>query len=129
MRISSRTVGRTLADFVGLPEGGDLGDDVLLEGFELGIGDGDAVELLEQVGDAAALEHDGAAGDLSGVRGEDGRDADALEQGAGLVGGDAGEAHAGAGLRADAVNRAGVRRWGRVGWRGGGACGGWSRRG
>ncbi len=80
-----------LADVVGLPEGGDLGDDVLLEGFELRFGNGDAVELLEQVGDAAALEHDDAARDFGGVRGEDGRDADALEQGAGLVGGEAGQ--------------------------------------
>ncbi len=85
--------GADVADVVGLPEGGDLGDDVLLEGFELLLGDGDAVELLEQVGDAAALEHDGAAGDLGGVRGEDRHDADALEQGAGLAGGDAGELH------------------------------------
>ena len=82
--------GAGAADVVGLPEGGDLGDEVVLEGFELGLGDGDAVELLEEVGDAAALEHDGAAGDLGGVRGEDGRDADALEEVAGLVGGDAG---------------------------------------
>ena len=36
------------ADVVGLPEGGDLGDDVLFEGFEFGLGDGDAVELLQQ---------------------------------------------------------------------------------
>ena len=46
-----------------------------------------------RVGDAAALEHDGAARDLGGVRGEDGRDGDAVEQSAGLVGGDAGELH------------------------------------
>ena len=37
------------ADVVGLPEGGDLGDDLLLEGFELGLGHGDAVKLLQQV--------------------------------------------------------------------------------
>ena len=80
-----------MADVVGLPEGGDLGDQVLLEGFELGLGDGDTVDLLEQFGDAAALEHDGAAGDLGGVRGEDGRDADAFEEGTSLVGGDASE--------------------------------------
>ena len=85
--------GTGLADLVGLPERGDFGDDVLLEPVEFGFGDGDAVELLKQVGDAAALEHDRAARDLSGVRGEDGRDADALEQGAGLVGADAGELH------------------------------------
>ena len=85
--------GAGLADFVGLPEGGDLGDDVLLKGFELGVGDGDAVELLEEIGDAAALEHDDAAGDFGGVRGKDGRDADALEQGAGVGGGDSGLLH------------------------------------
>ncbi len=55
MRISSRTVGRALRDVVGLPEGGDLGEEVALEGFELRLGDGDAVELLEEVGDAAAF--------------------------------------------------------------------------
>ena len=36
------------------------------------VGDGDAVELFEEVGDAATLEHDDAAGDLGGMRGEDG---------------------------------------------------------
>ncbi len=72
--------GAGVADVVGLPERGDLGDDILLQRFELGIGDGDAVELLQQVGDAAALEHDDAARDLGRVRGEDGRDADAGEQ-------------------------------------------------
>ena len=80
-----------MTDIVGLPEGGDLGDDLVFEGFELLVGDGDAVELLEQVGDAAALEHNRAAGDLSGVRSEDGSNADAVEQGAGFVRGDAGE--------------------------------------
>ncbi len=79
------------ADIVGLPEGGDLGDDVLLEGFQLGFGHGDAVELLQQGGDAAALGHHGSARDFGGVRGEDGRDGDAFEQGAGFVRRDAGE--------------------------------------
>ena len=73
------------ADIVGLPEGGDLGDDVLLDGFEFGLGDGDAVELLQQGGDAAALGHDGAARDFGGVRGEDRRDGDAGKQGAGFI--------------------------------------------
>ena len=45
MRISSRTVGRASADVVGLPERGDLGDEVALQGVELVGGDGDAVEL------------------------------------------------------------------------------------
>ena len=34
----------------------------------------------EEVGDAAALEHDGAPRDLSGMRGKDGGDADFAEQ-------------------------------------------------
>jgi hypothetical protein len=58
------------------------------------LGDGDAVELLEEIGDAPALEHDGAAGDLGGVRGEDGRDADFFEEIMGFGGGDAGFAEA-----------------------------------
>ena len=86
--------GAGAADVVGLPEGGDLGDEVVLEGFELRFGDGDAVELFEEVGDAAALEHDAAAGDLGGVRGEDGGDADAAEKCEGFVGGGAGLAQA-----------------------------------
>ena len=79
------------ADVVGLPEGGDLGDDVLLEGFQLRLGHGDAVKLLQQGGDAAALGHDGAARDFGGVRGEDRGDGDAIEQRAGVCGGDAGK--------------------------------------
>jgi hypothetical protein len=47
---------------------------------------------FEEVGDAAALEHDGAARDLGGVGGEDWGDGDVIEQRAGLFGGDAGEA-------------------------------------
>ena len=86
--------GACAADVVGLPECGDLGDEVVLEGFELRFGDGDAVELFEQIGDAAALEHDAAAGDLGGVRGEDGGDADATKKRVGLVGADAGLAQA-----------------------------------
>ena len=66
----------------------------MLEGLELWFGDGDAVELFEQVGDAAALEHNAAAGDLRRVRGEDGRDADETKKRAGMVGADAGLAHA-----------------------------------
>ena len=72
--------GARAADVVGLPEGGDLGCEVALEGFELLLGDGDAVELLEDVGDAATFEHDTAAGDFGGVRGEDRCDADATEE-------------------------------------------------
>ena len=68
------------ADVVGLPEGGDLGGEVALEGVELGAGNGDSVELGEEVGDAAAFEHDAAAGDFRRVRGEDGADADLVEQ-------------------------------------------------
>ena len=82
--------GARAANVVGLPESGDLGDEVALQGFELRLGNGDAVELFEQVGDAAALEHDAAAGDLGRVRGEDGRDADAAKKRVGFVSGDAG---------------------------------------
>ncbi len=86
--------GAGAADVVGLPERGDLGDEVAFEGFELRVGDGDAVELFEDVGDAAAFEHDAATGDLGGVRGEDWRDADFLEEIVGFGCGDAGFAEA-----------------------------------
>ena len=105
--------GAGAADVVGLPEGGDLGDEVVLEGFELGLGDGDAVELFEEVGDAAALEHDAAAGDLGGVRGEDGGDADVAEEVVGVFGGDAGLAEAAEGSAE--VAALGWRRSGRAG--------------
>ncbi len=36
------------------------------------------------------FEHNAAAGDFGGVRGEDGRDADAAEEGVDFVGGDVG---------------------------------------
>ena len=94
MRISSRDGGAGAADVVGLPE-----REVIsamrscwrpIRGAARG--DRDAVELLEEIGDAATLEHDGAAGDLGGVRGEDGRDADAAEQSEGLVAGVSGQA-------------------------------------
>jgi hypothetical protein len=38
------------------------------------LGQRDAIELLQQLADAAALEHHGAAGDFSGMRGEHGHD-------------------------------------------------------
>jgi hypothetical protein len=86
--------GAGAADVVGLPEGGDFGDEVVLEGFEVRLGDWDAVELLEEIGDAPALEHDGAAGDFCWVRGEDGRDTDATEEIIRFGGGEAGFAEA-----------------------------------
>ena len=85
--------GTHVAHVVGLPQRRDLSDDFLLQCIEAGLGDGDAVDLHEQVGDSAALEHDRAASDLSGVRGEYWGDADALEQGASLVRGDPSELH------------------------------------
>ena len=63
----------------------------MLERIECSCGDGDAVDLLEKVRDAAALEHDAAASNLGGVGGEDGRDADPGEKRAGLRCVDAGE--------------------------------------
>ncbi len=84
--------GRTaLTDFVGLPQRGDLGDDVLFEGFELRVGNGNTVELFQQVGDAAAFKHDDAAGDLGWMGSEDRGDADAFQQGAGLISRDTSE--------------------------------------
>jgi hypothetical protein len=74
MRISSRTVGRALRTSSVCQR------EVAFECFEVRLRDGDAVELLEEVGDAPALEHDGAAGDFGGVRGEDGGDADFLKE-------------------------------------------------
>ena len=85
--------GTQVAHVVGLPQRGDLSDDLLLQGIEAGFGDGDAVELHQQVGDAALFEHDRAASNLSGVRGEYRRDADAFEQRASLVRGDPGKLH------------------------------------
>src|SRR6185437_15828253 len=85
-----------------------LGDEVALEGFEMGRRDGDAIELFEQVGDAAALEHDRAAGDFGGVRGEDGRDADAAEEVVGLGGVETGFAEAAEGSAEIATLRGGV---------------------
>ena len=71
---------------------------------------GDAVELFEQIGDAAALEHDAAASDLGGVRGKDRRDADAAKKRVGFVGADARLAQAAKGAaQIAALDRAGGR--------------------
>ena len=51
----------------------------LLEARHILLGDGNAVERLEKFADAAALEHDGAARRLSGVRRKDGNDEDAAQ--------------------------------------------------
>jgi len=99
-----------VADVVGLPEGGDFGEQGVFEGFELGGREWNAVEFFEEVGDAAALEHDAAAGDLGGMCGEDGSDADVCEQaergGAVYAGG--AEAAEGAAERAALWGRVGV---------------------
>ncbi len=79
MRISSRTVGRALRTSSVCQSAVISASEIALERFELRLGDRDAVELLQQIGDAAALEHDGAAGDLGGMRGEDRGDADACQ--------------------------------------------------
>ena len=73
MRISSRTVGRASRTSSVCQSAVISARRSLLERVELGIGNGDAVELFEQIGDAAALEHHAAARDLGGVRGEDRR--------------------------------------------------------
>jgi hypothetical protein len=86
--------GACAPNVVGLPKSGNFGDEVALKGFELRFGNGDAVELFEQVGDAAALEHDAAAGDLGGVCGEDGGHADAAKKRVSFVRCDAGLAQA-----------------------------------
>ena len=78
------------ASIVGLPECGDFGGKVAFEGVELGVGDGDAVELLEEVRDAAAFEHDAASSDFSGMGREDRRDADLTEEIRCSLGGDTG---------------------------------------
>jgi hypothetical protein len=77
MRISSRTVGRAERTSSVCQRAVISASRSCSRAFSWAGGDGDAVELLEQVGDAAALEHDAAARDLGGVGGEDGRDADA----------------------------------------------------
>ncbi len=60
------------ADFVGLPQAGDFSQQQIFDARQFLLGERDAVELGEKFADAAALEHDGAARSLSGVRGEDG---------------------------------------------------------
>ena len=89
MRISSRTVGRAERMSSVCHSAVISAVRSRSSGLELRIGYGDAVELFEQVGDAAALEHDAAPGDLRRVRGEDRRDADAAEELMRLVGGGA----------------------------------------
>ncbi len=70
--------GPARADFVGLPEAGDLGQDQLFEAREILLGDGNAIERGKKFADAAALEHDGATRHFSGVRGKDRDDEHAL---------------------------------------------------
>ena len=43
------------ADVVGLPEGGDFGEEESFEGLHLCGSEGDGVELFEEIGDAAAF--------------------------------------------------------------------------
>jgi hypothetical protein len=95
------------ADFVGLPEAGDLGEHEFLKAGEILRGHGNAVERGEEVADAAALEHDGAARDFSGVGGEYGDDEDAAEPVEGLFDTDADAAHCGEGSGEGAALAAG----------------------
>ncbi len=79
----------------------------MLKSFELRFGNRDAVELFQQVGDAASFEHNAATSDLGRVRGEDGRDADAAKKCVGFVSGDAGLAQTAKGTaQIAALNRA-----------------------
>ena len=63
------------AYIVRLPQRRDLRQQIGLQLIEFARRHRDAVQLLQQVGDAASLEHDGPPRDLSRVRGEDRRDA------------------------------------------------------
>ena len=83
-----------IADVVGLPEGGDLGEYAGLELVVFVFGVRDAIELLKELCDAVPLEHDGAACDFSGVRGEDRGNADPFQKCEGFVGRVAGLTHA-----------------------------------
>jgi hypothetical protein len=58
--------GPARADFVGLPQAGDLGQHQLLQARQVLLGDGNAIERGKKIADAAALEHHGAARHLSG---------------------------------------------------------------
>ena len=68
--------GAAAAHFVGLPQRGDLGDEGFFERGQLFIGNGNAVELLEEFAHATALHQHGTAGDLRGMGGEHGDDED-----------------------------------------------------
>ena len=72
--------GPARADFVGLPQAGDLGQHQLFQAREVLLGDGNAVERGQEFADAAALEHHGAARNLSGMRGKNRHDEHALSQ-------------------------------------------------
>src|SRR6202034_4090921 len=85
--------GLAAADFVGLPQSGDLRSKRLFKRGELFVGSGDAVELLEKLAHAAALHQHRSAGDLSWVRGEDRHDEDAAQPRQGFFRGDASFAH------------------------------------
>ncbi len=85
--------GPARAHLVGLPEAGDLGENKFLEARHVLFGNGNAVERLEKLADAAALEHHGAARDLSGMRGEDRHDEHAAQPVQSLFRADAHAAH------------------------------------
>ena len=72
--------GPRAAHVVGLPQRGDLREHLALQGLQLAFRYGDAVQRLEQLADAAALEHHAAPRHLCRVRREDGRDVDLPQQ-------------------------------------------------
>ncbi len=72
--------GPGMANVIGLPERRNLGEERCLQSIQLQRGHGNRIQPDEQVGDAAALEHDAAARHLGWMRSEHGRDADAAKQ-------------------------------------------------
>ena len=76
-----------------MPERRNFSRECVFERGQLLVGDGDAIEPLEEFGHAATLHEDGAARDFRGVRRKDGHDEDAAQPCEGLVRRDAGFTH------------------------------------
>ncbi len=91
------------AEFVGLPDEVDVLREAEVEAAAVGLDD----RGLQQLGDAAQLVEDGAAGGLGGVGGEDGPDVEVLDRLAQVLGVGVLEAVGGAGQEA-ALGRAAV---------------------
>ncbi len=96
------------AHFVGLPQGGDFGGEFFLKAGKFFVRHGNTVEMLKQLADAPALDHDGAAGNLGGMGGEDGNDHDPPEPVVRLFGRDADALHLAQGSPERTALRSGI---------------------